>query len=119
MAYERLIARAQQLQARSTATGTPQASTVTIAPRTGLDTFGEPLYGPGVSHDAVVDFTSRRVTTANGDEIMSKGEARIDATTPEIAPVDSLTLPDGETPRILEVEKVWVGGTLVTQKVVF
>ena len=117
MAYERLVERARVIQARSTVSA--MATTVTIQVRSGLDSYGEPAYDAGVPHAAVVDFASRRVTTPQGDEVQSRGEARIGATTPEVSTMDKLILPNGETPRILNVEKVWVGGALITQKVQF
>ena len=84
------------------------ADTVTIAPRTGLDAFRKPTYGPAKSYRARIMGSNRRVTTAQGQEVGSSRKIIL-ATTDVINVEDQVTLPDNFSPRqppILSVSPV-------------
>jgi hypothetical protein len=83
------------------------AQTVTIAPWTGQDTYGEATYGAAVSYAARVEGKMQMIRDAVGAERVSAVTVYL-ATTASISPKDKLTLPSGwtpQTPALLAVQR--------------
>jgi hypothetical protein len=78
---------------------------VTVEAYSGIDGFAKPTYESAQTISAVMEKQSRLVRTAGGQEVMSKH--RLTFVRPvEIGPKDRITLPDGSTGPILDVDGV-------------
>ena len=78
--------------------------TVTHAPLTGRDEYGAAIYGAATSYQARVVPTHRLIRSPQGSDKVATTVAWI-ATTDAIGPEDRLTLPDGSSPAILQVDR--------------
>ena len=87
--------------------------TVTVAPRTGVDGYGEPTYGAAVSYRARVTGRRRVVRNARGEEVLSAHTGYF-AATPAGGAHDRITLSTGDvnstetgavTPEVIAVGK--------------
>ncbi|MGE5619538.1 MAG: hypothetical protein ACM3US_09810 [Sphingomonadaceae bacterium] len=76
--------------------------TVAIEPRTGVNAYGEALYGAAVQYKARIVGRIRRVTDSAGSERVSTKTITLGAAA-VVSPFDRLTLPDGSRPVILAV----------------
>ena len=75
---------------------------VTVAPHTGNDAKGRPVYGTAVQYAARVQAKPRIVLTRDGHDILSS--ARVYIVPSAVVAIDSqLTLPDGSQPIVLQV----------------
>lgn len=80
------------------------AETVTIAPLTGRASDGTPTYGAAVSYAARVVFKIHNVIGKENQLVAARGIAWVDCGDPVAA--DALvTLPDGSTPIILQIDQ--------------
>jgi len=82
--------------------------TLTVAPWTGHNAYGEATYGTAVSYTARVQGKMQMVRDAAGVERVSTVTCYV-ATTASIGPKDKLTLPSGwvpVSPPILSVQRV-------------
>jgi len=79
--------------------------TVTVASVLSRDKYGGPTYGSGIDYSARVLYKNVRTTDARGVEVLAKGVVWIQGT-PSIGLDDKITLPDGTTPPILNVQMV-------------
>ena len=71
----------------------------------GHDSYSRPTYASPANYDARVTYKQRRITNAQGEEVVSRGEAWL-ATIDPITARDLITLPDGSNPLILEADLV-------------
>lgn len=82
--------------------------TVTVAPYASQDAAGQATYGTATSYAALVEYASEKVTTVGtldgrgGTAVVFHAVVHLDGR-PAIGLRDKLTLPSGETPRILSV----------------
>lgn len=82
--------------------------TVTIAPYSSVNSYGEASYGTAVSYTAYVEGKQRMIRDSQGQERVSSVTVYL-ATTAALSPKDKLTLPSGwtpQTPAILAVQRV-------------
>lgn len=82
--------------------------TLTIAPYTGVNSYGEATHGTPVSYSAYIEGRMRIIRDSQGQERVSSATCYV-ATTAAISPKDKLTLPSGwtpQTPAILAVQRV-------------
>lgn len=79
--------------------------TVQLRTWTGHDSYGQPTYAAPVAHPARVEHKTRRLTTAQGQEVLSRCRVFLtgDVT---VTLRDALTLDDGTSPAILDVVQV-------------
>lgn len=75
---------------------------VSIAPRTGIDRYGEATYGAEVEYRSRLVGKVRRVVDSAGVERVSTRTITL-ASAAAVSPFDRLTLPDGTNPVILAV----------------
>jgi hypothetical protein len=81
--------------------------TVTQAAWTGAqDVYGAPTYAAPVTLPARVQWVTRRITTATGEERTARAQIFFDSTA-TIGLRDRLTLPDGTTPPLQAVGAVY------------
>ncbi len=69
-------------------------STVTIAPWTGQDVYGQASYGTAVSYAAHISGKARMVRNTLGQEVVSSVHVVL-STAPSISTKDRITLPSG------------------------
>lgn len=83
--------------------------TVTIAPLSSVGAFGGKTAGTAVSYDARVVYKQRLVKDTQGREVLATTIVYVAPTSsgglPTGKPDETLTLPDGTTPNILNVAK--------------
>ena len=83
--------------------------TVSVKPFSSVDDYGQSVYGAAVEHTARVVARQRRVFDTEGVERISVAEVWL-LTAPGSVAADfvkgQLTLPDGTTPPILNVERI-------------
>lgn len=78
---------------------------VTVEPFSSYDGYGKPSYSSGTDYEAVVEQISRLIRTPGGQEVMAKHRITfLEAVA--ISAKDRITLPDGTTGPILDVEGV-------------
>ena len=93
---------------------------VTLEAWTGSDSHGAPTYAAGVTIPAIVEMKNRLINIANGEQVQSR--ATVTFVRPVTAngatgrrepidPRDKITLPDGETGPILDVQGVFDSST--------
>lgn len=75
---------------------------VTIAPRTGVDAYGMPVYGVATVYPCRVTEAPIQIRTASGEVTVSTAQVVLGQVA-NVAPHDQITLPDGTTPRILRL----------------
>ncbi len=75
-------------------------SSVTHEPVTGRDDYAKPTYGAATTYVARVDYTRRKVTIADGRDVVAACTVWFDGT-PTVTLDDRFTLPDGTQPSIL------------------
>ncbi len=80
-------------------------TTVTLAPNTGLDKYGQRLFGAGVDVLSRVQEHVERVTIPSGEEVLARGRVYLAEIT-GVTPAYMIILPDGTTPEILTVRNV-------------
>jgi hypothetical protein len=78
--------------------------TVQHAALSGRDAYGAPLYAAASGYAARVVGTHRRLRDAAGSETVARHVAYV-AMSGTIGPEDRLTLPDGSTPPVLQVDQ--------------
>jgi hypothetical protein len=78
---------------------------ITWAPQTGVDGYGQRLYGSVVSLPSRIDHSTRLVRDAQGEERVSSTQVYL-ATHEPIGVLDRITLPDGTTPLLLRVDRL-------------
>jgi hypothetical protein len=79
--------------------------TVTIAQATtAWDDYGNPVTSASTTITALVQYNTRKVTTAQGEEKVSNCQILLTSAS-TIGIDDVMTLPDGSMPRILSIEK--------------
>ncbi len=82
--------------------------TITIAPWASQDATGQATYGAPVSYDALVEYNTRKIDVVGtldgrgGSAIVFTATIHLDGR-PAISLLDKLTLPNGETPKIVNV----------------
>ena len=75
---------------------------VTVAPHTGNDAKGRPVYGTAVQYAARVQAKPKIVLNRDGQNILSSARVYIDPSA--VIAIDSqITLPDGSQPIILQL----------------
>ena len=82
--------------------------TVTVEPHSGRDQYDAPSYGTAqtIANSRVV-YRRRWIRRADGTEVMSRGVVWLGAIpSPVIDPEVRITLPDGSTPPVLDVEEL-------------
>ncbi len=77
---------------------------VTWEKATGTDANGRPTYGPAKTLQCRVSPKPRKVQNMKGDEVVSSATI-YPAGSPDIQPEDRITLPNGEDPPIIRVER--------------
>lgn len=89
------------------------SSTVTVAPKTGMDTYGKPTYGTPVSYKAHISRKKMLVRGAGGQEVESQQQIHLMGS-PAVVPTAQLTLstadigstqPAALNPTIVGVER--------------
>lgn len=89
------------------------STTVSIAPRSGVDTYGAPSYGSDVVYQAHISRTRRTVINTQAQEVVSEQAVHL-ATTGSILPTARITLSTADvgstdaallTPLIHSVER--------------
>ena len=75
------------------------------APATGVDGYGQRIYGPQVSRRARIDYATKLIRNAQGQEVVSGAQTYL-ATTDPISVLDRITLPDGTSPLLLRVDRL-------------
>lgn len=76
--------------------------TVTIAPFSSNNAYGEPSFGTAVSYSARVVNKPKMIRNAQGKEVVSMAQTWLYGS-PTVTPDDRITLPDGTQPPILYV----------------
>jgi hypothetical protein len=82
--------------------------TVTVAPWASQDAAGQATYGTAVSYAALVEYATAKVDTVGtldgrgGTSVLFHAVVHLDGR-PAIGLKDKLTLPSGETPKIVNV----------------
>lgn len=76
--------------------------TVTIAPWSSQNAYGEPAFGTAVTYPARVVARTRMVRDTQGREVVSTATVYLGAA-PTLSVKDRLTLPNGETPVIAAI----------------
>jgi hypothetical protein len=79
--------------------------TLLLAPLTGRDTYGKPIYGTARARKGRIERRMKTVITATGLELVLETRAFLDAEG-DVTDTDQLTLPDGTTAPIQGVETV-------------
>jgi hypothetical protein len=77
--------------------------TVQQAPYLTQESYGTPTYGPAVARRARIDWTVRRITTAQGDDRVSLARVFLAGEDGPVTLRDQLVLPDGTAPKILRI----------------
>jgi hypothetical protein len=75
------------------------------APYTGVDSYGQRVYGASIPFRARIDHTTKLTRDAQGEQRVSVTQVYL-ATTEVIHVLDRITLPDGSTPLLLRVERL-------------
>jgi hypothetical protein len=75
------------------------------APYTGVDAYGQHVYGTSTPMRARIDHETKLVRDAQGEQRVSVTQVYI-ATTEVMHVLDRITLPDGSTPLLLRVERL-------------
>lgn len=81
--------------------------TCTVKARTGRDQFGKPTYSAGNAHKCRWVKRDSMMHRSDGETVREDGElwiAPLNGALPSFMPDDMITLPDGETRRILSIE---------------
>lgn len=78
-------------------------NTVTISPFSSMNSYGLPSYGTAVSHTCLLVKMPRMVRTVTGQERVSTAQIYL-TSAPGTSVKDKVTLPDGTTPVILQVD---------------
>lgn len=90
-------------------------NTVTVAPRTALDTYGKPTYGTAVSYKAHISRKRTMVRSPAGQEVESGQQVHL-LGSPAVEPSAQLTLSTGDIgsteaaalhPKIVSVERLF------------
>lgn len=76
---------------------------VIIARRIGQDEYTTPQYGDDESYQARVEFKPHIVQSLEGQTLVASGKAILAVPIP-VGLFDKITLPDGRSPTILEVQ---------------
>lgn len=82
--------------------------TVTVAPKTGRDAYGQPTYGAAVSYAARIVAKHQLVRGPDGLDVVSTHKVLL-MSTANVTPQDQITMPSGfdpTTPPILAVERI-------------
>lgn len=78
--------------------------TVTVAAQTGLDSYGKPSFSASPdSYRCRIIWRERILRDQDGREIVEAGRAILTQAAASVTPVHKLTLPDGSTPKIVDV----------------
>jgi len=77
--------------------------TVTIEPFTGVNAYGEPQYGAAADYQAYVQYKTKLVRNAAGQETVSTAQVYLDGSV-NVGIQDRIALPDGSQPVILSIE---------------
>lgn len=72
------------------------ASTVGIAAKTGVDSYGKPTYGTSTSYQAHISRKRRLVLTAGGQQIVSEQSIVLNTNAAAIQPDSQVTLSTGD-----------------------
>lgn len=78
-------------------------NTVTISPWGSADGYGKATYGTAVSHTCLLVKMPKMVRTVTGQERVSTAQIYL-TSAPGTSVKDKVTLPDGTTPVILQVD---------------
>ena len=81
------------------------ATTVTVQAIVSRDTYGAPTYGPARTYVARVNNVQRNVIGPAGQLVVAKGRCWLD-TVDAMSVNDLVTLADGSTPKLLNVNQV-------------
>lgn len=94
--------------------------TILIAPRTGQDNYGKPLYGSDVSLDGRIMRKVKRVVTDSGEERMSDRTIVL-ALARSVKVTDRVTLPSGFDPLVPPIVSVrkFVAEDNTTHSIIF
>jgi head-tail adaptor len=79
--------------------------TVTIAPLSTANAYGESTYGSAVTVDARVEQNDKQTLDAQGNMVISTSQVTVDGDT-AVAATSRITLPDATTPKIIAVKKL-------------
>lgn len=76
---------------------------ITIARRVSTDEYTNPQYGPDETYQARVEFKPRVLQGTEGQTLVASGRAILGVPIP-VGLFDKLTLPDGKSPTLLQVQ---------------
>lgn len=79
---------------------------VTVAPYSSVNDYGEATYGTGVAYTCRISGKSRLLHDAQGREWLVVNTITL-SSAPALSPRDKVTLADGSTPPLLAVETVY------------
>jgi len=77
--------------------------TVKIESFTSINIYGEPQYGTAVQCSAFIEYKTKLVRDATGQEVVSTVQIYLDGSI-DVNIQDRITLPDGSQPVILSIE---------------
>jgi len=80
--------------------------TVSIAPYSGSNEYGESTYGSAVTYDARVVMTQKVLVDDKGNKRLSSCQIYLDGSCP-VTSISKITLSDGTSPLILDVKTVY------------
>jgi hypothetical protein len=78
-------------------------NTITISPWSSADGYGKPTYGAAVTHTCLLVRTPKMIRTVTGQEKVSMAQIYL-TSAPGTSVKDKVTLPDGTTPVILNID---------------
>ncbi len=79
---------------------------ITLAPYTSHNNYGEPAWGAGVQYKARVESKIKLVRAMDGQQVVSTETVYLATVPATLTQKDKLTLPDGRIVPILATEKV-------------
>jgi len=79
-------------------------ATIIHSPFVSRDSYGQPTYGSSTNYRARIVYKDTIIRGVDGSELVSRQQCWVNGT-PSIRPTDKVTLPDGTSPPIFNVEK--------------
>jgi hypothetical protein len=79
--------------------------TVTLEPLSTMDVYAKPVYGTGVSYQALVVYMNKLVAGGDNMEVTSRTQVYIPSSSATASEQSRITLDDGTQPRIIRVDR--------------